>query len=119
MEKKLSKKTGEFIEKNMKEEINEIVEDVKVKEIQSKNDLNKFIYAVGVLGPILALFQAFKIFSLHTAAGVSMIYWGAYLAVAAMWLGYGVYYRNKPIVIVYGLWIAVEIVIINGIYFYS
>ncbi len=105
-------------DKNIGVQTGKIVEDTLAKEQQSQKDLSKFIYLFGLLGPLLALFQAWKIFSLATAAGVSLLYWTAYLIVAAMWFGYGIYSKNKPIMIVYGLWVFVEIIILNGIFYY-
>lgn len=113
MERKLQKNI-EVIEQTSR-----IVEDNLVKEQQVHLDLSKFIYVFGIIGPILAAIQAFKILSLQNAAGVSLVYWIAYLIVAAMWFGYGLYYKNKAIMAVYGFWIMVEIVILNGIIYYG
>ncbi|MFH1290906.1 MAG: hypothetical protein ABIH92_05900 [Nanoarchaeota archaeon] len=116
---KLSKETKKYIEKNLEKDVEEITEDVIVTGEQSRRDLSKFVYIIGIAGLILAIFQAVKIFTAQTAAGVSMIYWGAYLIIAAAWFGYGIYSKNKPIIVTYAMWVLVEILIINGIYFYS
>ena len=101
------------------EETNKIIEDTLAKEQQSERDINKFVYIFGVIGPLIALFQAVKIFSVQSAVGVSLLYWVSYLVVAAMWFGYGVYYKNKAIMFVYSLWIVVVVIILNGTYFYN
>ncbi len=111
-----NRKIGSF---DMAEQASRIVEDTLVKEEQSDKDMNKFIYIFGIIAPCLALFQAYKIFYLQSAAAVSGVYWLGYLAVAAVWFGYGIYYKNKAIMFVYGFWIFVELVVLNGIYIYK
>ncbi|MBU0907307.1 MAG: hypothetical protein KKE05_04070, partial [Nanoarchaeota archaeon] len=76
---KISKETGKFIAKNIEEDVKNISESVMLRKDQTKRDFNKFIYVIGVLSVILALFQAWQIFWVGAAAGVSLIYWGAYL----------------------------------------
>lgn len=116
---KISKETGKYIAKKLERDVDEIAEDVMLRKDQAKKDFNKFIYIIGILSLVLALVQAWTIFSEGSAGGVSIIYWGAYLAIAAAWFGYGIYYQNKSIMVTYGIWIFVEIAIINGILFYS
>jgi type III secretory pathway component EscS len=119
MSNKISEKTSKFIEKNLKEKSTRTVEQEIVREDQSRKDLSKFILLVGIIGPVLALFQAFTIFSKQTVSGVSMIYWGAYLIIAGLWLGYGIYTHNRNVSIAYGTWVFVIIIILNGFYFYG
>lgn len=86
---------------------------------QKEKDINKFIVAAGIFGPLLAVFQAIKIFATQNASGVSLLYWASYLIIASAWMSYGIYYKNKTIMISYGLWIIVEIAILNGIILFS
>jgi len=126
MKARLSDKTGKIIAKKIQKDVHEITEDAIIAEktrtrkaelnVQS---MNKYIYLIGIVGPVLAAFQAAKIFFSQTAAGVSVVYWGAYLIVAAAWFAYGFYYKSKPIMVVYGLWVFVEIIILNGIFYYG
>jgi hypothetical protein len=94
-----------------------IHDEIIRQEIRAK-DLNAFIYGLGIIGPAIAIFQAVKIYMDQTAAGVSAIYWFAYLAIAVMWFGYGAYHKIKPIMAIYGAWIVIEVIIINGIFLY-
>ena len=126
MKSRLSKETGKIIAKNIEKDIHDITKNTVIEEkykIEADElavkKLSKFIYVVGIIGPILAIFQAVKIFYVQSAVGVSGIYWGAYLGVAAMWFGFGFYYKNKAIMVVYGLWIFIEIIILNGLYIYG
>ncbi len=116
---KISAETKKFIEKNIEKDIEKISENVLLRKEQTKRDFNKFVYIIGLLSVVLALIQAWRIFYIGAATGVSIIYWGAYLAIAAAWFGYGMYYQNRAIMVTYGFWILIEILIINGIIFYS
>lgn len=116
---KVSPETKKFIEKNLEDDVENISASVLLRKEQSKRDFNRFIYIIGLLSVALALIQAWKIFYIGAGSGISIIYWGAYLAIAAAWFGYGIYYQNKAIMFTYGLWIFLEILIINGILFYS
>ena len=98
------------------EKASKVVEDNIKRKLKASSDLNKFIYIFGVFGFILAIFQIWRSSSLLTGA-VSFTTWTLYLIVAGMWLGYGVYYRNKAITVVYSLWIFLEIIVLAG-YFY-
>jgi hypothetical protein len=116
---KISSETKKFIEKNIEEDVEKISESVLVRKDQAKRDFNRFIYVIGLLSIVLASIQAWKIFFIGAATGISIIYWGAYLAIAAAWFGYGMYYKDRAVMITYGIWIFLEITIINGTIFYS
>ncbi len=98
------------------EETSKVVEDNIKRREEASNDLNKFIYIFGVFGFVLAIFQIWRSSSLLTGA-VSFTTWALYLIVAGMWLGYGIYYRNKAITVVYSLWAVLEVIVLLG-YFY-
>src|SRR3989344_754181 len=83
------------------EQANRIVKDAMIKKTQSEKEMNKFIYIFGIVAPCLVLFRAWKIFYLGNAISVSGITWSVYLTAAAMWFGYGIYYKNKAIMLVY------------------
>lgn len=116
MAKSISAKTRKEIDFALQKEVGDIADNVVA---QSGRDFSKYIFVIGLIGPILGIFQAIKIYASHSAAGVSTLYWGSYLVVASLWFGYGIYYRNRMVMIIYGLWIIVEIVILNGIFIYS
>jgi len=116
MQQKISGKTKKEIDEALKKEVGEIAENAVT---QSTRDFTKYIFLIGLIGPVIGIFQAIKIYADHSAAGVSTLYWGSYLAVASLWFGYGLYCKNRMVIIIYGLWIIVQIVILNGIYLYG
>jgi len=98
------------------EKASRAVEDNIARKLEANNDLNKFIYIFGVFGFVLAIFQIWRS-SLLLTGEVSFTTWALYLIVAGMWLGYGIYYKNKAIVVVYSLWMFLEVIVLLG-YFY-
>jgi MtN3 and saliva related transmembrane protein len=89
------------------------------KVVARKQFLDKGIYAIGVLGPIMTLPQVFKIWVEKNATGVSLISWSAYLIIASIWLIYGVIHKEKPIIVNYGAWIVFHSSVIVGIILYG
>ena len=83
-----------------------------------KNTLDKLIYIVGFLGPILTIPQAYSIYSLKDASGVSLISWVWYLIAAIIWLVYAIVHKEKPLIFTNILWILTDIIIVVGILIY-
>lgn len=118
MKSKLSTETKRNIKVNLAEKTSGLVSETITREDQSHLDLTKYIYLTGIVGQILAAIQLSKIVYLKTASGISYYYWIGYLIVAAMWLTYGIYYKNKAVTIVYSIWIIIIIAILNLILIY-
>jgi uncharacterized protein with PQ loop repeat len=80
-----------------------------------KNFLDKIIYFVGILGPLMTIPQVWNIWVLKNASGVSILSWSTYLFVAIVWVLYGIVHKEKPIIVTYAIWIILDILIILGI----
>ena len=72
-----------------------------------------------VAGPIMTLPQIIKIYSEQSASGLSPITWTAYSFIAFFWLTYGVFLKNRPIVLANTLWMMMHITILTGIWMYG
>ena len=83
-----------------------------------KRLMDKFIYVVGVAGPILTLPQLIKIWVEKNAAGVSAISWAGFLVAAVFWLMYGILHKEKPIIFTYTLWIILDGLVVAGVLIY-
>lgn len=81
-----------------------------------KRSMDKFIYFIGVLGPIMALPQLIEIWVYGNSAGVSALSWGAFGVIAFFWCVYGVLHRNRPIIISQVLWMLFDVLIVIGIF---
>jgi uncharacterized protein with PQ loop repeat len=84
-----------------------------------KNFIDRSIYVMGVVGPIMTIPQLSKIWIEKNASGVSVISWSTYLVTAFVWLAYGIEYKKKPIIFTYTLWIIIEIFIVIGALLYG
>ena len=79
----------------------------------------KFIYLVGVLGPIMTIPQVMKIWGEQEAAGVSVISWGAYSLISIFWIIYGIVDRDKPIIFMFTAYFILNILVVIGTMQYS
>jgi uncharacterized protein with PQ loop repeat len=81
--------------------------------------LDKAIYVAGVLGPFFTIPQILKIWMGREALGVSLWSWIGYLALSVVWLIYGMAHKDKPIILMNGLNIVIQIFVILGIIVYQ
>ena len=84
-----------------------------------KRVMDRLIYLVGIMGPVMTIPQLMQIWVERTAAGVSPISWGAYLIVALFWVMYGIIHKEKPIIIIYSAWVVLDIFIVAGTLLYG
>ena len=83
-----------------------------------KKFLDKFIYLIGVAGPLIAMFQVYKIWNLKNAAGVSEIFCGSLIFFNIIWIVYGLTHKEGPIIFMYSLWLIVNSLIFIGAILY-
>ncbi|HLC67342.1 MAG TPA: SemiSWEET family transporter [archaeon] len=79
-----------------------------------KKFLDKIIYIIVFIGPVMTVPQVIDIWMGKNAAGVSIISWGAYTATSLFWLVYGIAHKDKPIIISSIAWAVLEILIVIG-----
>ena len=63
-----------------------------------KRLMDKLIYIVGIIGPIMTIPQILKIWIDKNAAGISVITWFTYTIISIFWLIYGMMHKEKPII---------------------
>jgi uncharacterized protein with PQ loop repeat len=80
-----------------------------------KNLVDKLIYPVALFGIAFTIPQVITIWIENNTEGVSIISWSAYLMVASFWFLYGVLHKEKPIMLIYLMWILVEVMIVIGL----
>lgn len=80
-----------------------------------KRFMDKFIFFIAIIGPIMTIPQILKIFVNQTAAGVSLISWSTYIFIGSGWLIYGIIHKEKSIIFANIAWIIVQIFVIAGI----
>jgi len=80
--------------------------------------VDKAIYFVCIVGPIMTLPQIYKIWIEQNASGVSALSWSAYLITAIFWVLYGIAHKQKPLVIISSIWVVLEATIVTGTLIY-
>ena len=86
---------------------------------KTKRIIDRVIYIVAFLGPLMNLPQLIKIWMLQDATGVSLVSWVGFAVLSVVWLIYGVAHNEKPIILMNFLLLIVQIVITIGIFTYG
>lgn len=84
-----------------------------------KRFMDKAIYVIVILGPIMTLPQVFDIWLKKNAAGISIISWGSYLVFSIFWLAYGMMHKEKPLILANIFWIILNVLIVLGALIYG
>ncbi|MBI4153270.1 hypothetical protein HY497_01990 [Candidatus Woesearchaeota archaeon] len=84
-----------------------------------KQYLDRGMFFVALIGPLVTLPQVVKIWSAKDASNLSPITWSTWLALAFVWLIYGVSHNEKPIVAVNIGWILINTSIVLAILLYG
>ena len=84
-----------------------------------KRFMDRFIYVVGLLGPVLTIPQILQIWVLKDASGVNVLTWGTYVFTAICWTVYGTIHKNKPLIIANSLWIVINFLVMLGAILYG
>lgn len=84
-----------------------------------KRFMDKMIYAIGIIGPLATIPQAWKIWTEKNASGLFLYSWIVFCIVNVTWLFYGILHREKPIIITYIGWLIVNIFVVMGIILYG
>lgn len=81
--------------------------------------IDYIFYLGGIVSPINAMPQAYKIFTTQSAGDVALTTWTLYLFGALAMLVYGIVHKQKPIIFMNVTVLPVYILIITGIILYS
>ena len=81
--------------------------------------LDHMAIAAGIIGPVMALPQIYKIYFLHNAAGVSVLSWMAFGILNIPFILYGFVHRARLILTTYILWCAVNLTVAFGAILYG
>ena len=76
--------------------------------------LDKLIYPIIFIGPLMALPQLAMVWVERNASGVSPVTWGAFVIVNCFWLAYGVAHKERPIILSACAWMIVNVLVAVG-----
>ncbi len=84
-----------------------------------KRSMDKLIYIIAILFPIMLIPQVLKIWIMKTAEGLSLITWISYVVFTIFWIIYGFLHKEKPIIITNLLFLVLHSLIMIGIIIYG
>lgn len=84
-----------------------------------KRALDKAIYPIAVIGPLLTIPQILKIWIGQNAVSISLFSWTAFTIPAAVWILYGIAHKEKAIILCNTAWILSYILVISGALLYG
>jgi uncharacterized protein with PQ loop repeat len=84
-----------------------------------KRLMDRIIYIIVFVGPLMTIPQVTKIWVERNASGVSIISWCAYIFTAAFWLIYAILHRERPLILSSCIWIFLEVLIVIGVLVYG
>jgi len=84
-----------------------------------KNLMDKFVYAIAIIGPFITLPQVIKIWINQNAIGLSVFSWTGYSLAAGFWLLYGVIHKEKPIIFANITCLVMNLAVLIGAVIYS
>ncbi len=70
---------------------------------------------VAIFEPLMTIPQIIDIYSHPGEGHISVLTWVLYAVASLMWLVYGLYNHNKPLILTGVLWLIMEILVIAGI----
>lgn len=84
-----------------------------------KRFMDKLIYVVGIVVPIMTVPQFLKIWVDKNAQGISLISWVTYAIASLFWAVYGVMHKEKPIILTSSLLLILDAFIVVGAIIYG
>lgn len=84
-----------------------------------KNFMDRYIFVVAVIGPLMILPQMLKIWLNKDATSISLITWLGLCIISSSWIIYGLLHKDKPIIVTNFLFFSVQILIVIGTLLYG
>jgi uncharacterized protein with PQ loop repeat len=84
-----------------------------------KDIFDYVLYFFMIATPLFELPQAWKIYTTHSAADVSLSTWGFFVLSNVAWIMYAARNRLIPLIVTYSMYMIIEITIVVGIVLYS
>lgn len=91
----------------------------KCRETMFSRTIDKIVLIAAFLMPLIELPQLLEIYLNKSAENVSLLTWSFFVVFGVPWLIYGIIHKEKPIIVLYTLWVAVDFTIALGILLYG
>jgi|SRR3989344_9149333 len=76
--------------------------------------LDKFVFGIAFIMPLTALPQLYKVWFEGNAQGVSVLTWLLLAILSIPMIIYGIVHKEKPIILMYALWVIVNSLVVIG-----
>lgn len=60
---------------------------------------DKTMYGIALIAPVMTIPQLYQVWILKQTQGVSLLTWGSYAGVSALWFAYGMLHKDKPLML--------------------
>ena len=112
------------LEKRLIRDVKKVEKDVKrvsvdVEDSVFKRGIDRLVLIIAFLAPLVELPQLLQIFMTKSAESVSLLTWAMFVVFGVPWLIYGIVHKEKPVIILYSLWIVIDSAIVAGILMYG
>ena len=87
--------------------------------VKQKRPIEKFIYLVAIIEPLMSLPQVIQIYKNKSAEDVSLLTWVGYEAMALIWIWYGVVVKDKSIILYQTLFFLIDGSLMAGAILYG
>ncbi len=107
------------IHRHVKKRVSERHVEEKIEDSAFRRGIDKLVLIIAFLAPLVELPQLIEIYALKAAGSVSLLTWSMFVVFGVPWLIYGIIHKEKPVIILYSLWIIIDSAIVVGILLYG
>jgi len=101
------------IKKRLLKELKDI-KDIPKATKQEIKVIDRIIYFIAIIGPLMLIPQLLRIWVTNDATSIALATWISFTIFATIWLLYGIYHKEKPIIISNTICIILYLLIILG-----
>jgi len=84
-----------------------------------KRYLDRIVYIAGIVGPLMSIPQVTKIWVHHNASSISLVTFTSNMLLNTIMITYGITHREKPIIVMYIMWLLINSLIVSGTLLYG
>jgi len=81
--------------------------------------IDNLVLLVAIIYPLTTIPQIIEIWVVRNATGVSLLTWFSYLVLQSILLAYGIVHKEKKLILMWGLWIVMYVIVVLGLILYQ
>jgi uncharacterized protein with PQ loop repeat len=71
--------------------------------------VDRIVLGTAILAPIVTIPQIFQLYTTKSSANLSLLSWCLYILCAVPWVAYGIFHRDRRIILSTSLWLFFDI----------